>query len=442
MRLLLVDDNEDLLRGLSRQLTALGCAVHTAANGEDAVTALHRLAFDAMVLDLRMDGMDGWEVLRRARDLRPKPVIMIMSGYLDVSETVRAMREGAADAIAKPASPEEILNRIREQLELDPTYNDRGPERILGETEAMRSIREETARVARFPELSVMIRGETGTGKELVARAIHEQTEPNAPMIAVNVAAVPAELFESELFGHQAGSFTGARGPRVGLLEAAGAGTVFLDEIGELDPALQPKLLRVLETREFRPIGSNKPVRLEARIISATNRPLRRETETFRADLYFRLAGFLIRTPPLRERLDDIPLLSRHLLQAFARRHPDCPTEIGDEAIARLQQHDWPGNVRELRSVIEQAAVNCTNGELSPAQVVEALSGRSTLPPPSPSERVLEGVNGKTMPLRDLERNIILDTYRANNENISQTARELGIPRSTLKDKLRRYGMR
>ncbi len=255
-----------------------------------------------------------------------------------------------------------------------------------------------------------------------------------------NAAAVPGELFESELFGHRAGSFTGARTPRIGLLEAAGAGTFFLDEVGELPISLQPKLLRVLENRAFRRIGSNEMVPLRARVVSATNRPLGSELH-LRSDLYFRLAGFVINLPPLRDRMSDLPVIAEHLLLAFAQRYPMSPRRMAPAAMEMLQGHHWPGNVRELRAVIEQAAVLCRSDEIGLRHVASALEKRQTEGEAYESERP-SGIVPRSGSLRDMERQVILEAYRDNQENLSRTARELDMPRTTLRDKLRRYGVR
>jgi len=434
-----VDDDAALRRGLARALSALGCAVETAGNGEEAIDTLRGMSFDAVILDLEMDGLDGWDVLDRCRDIVPQPATIVHSAFLNVDRAAEAMRRGADDVVEKPVKAEDLLARVRRVVAAPSDLH--GAERLLGRTPAIRLVREQLHRVARFPDLTVLIQGETGTGKELVAKALHELTRPDGSLVAINAAAVPADLFESELFGHRAGSFTGAKASRTGLLEAAGRGTLFLDEVGELPLSLQPKLLRVLENRQFRRVGSNEIVPLRARVVSATNRPLAKD-ESLRSDLYFRLAGFVIALPPLRERMDDVPLLAQHLLESFARRYPSAPRSISPRAIDALRTHGWPGNVRELRGVVEQAAVVARGAEIGVRDIAEVIDERRAPEAPPVAEEPRKSGTRRRGSLRDMERATILEAYRENDGNLSQTARVLGIPRTTLRDKLKRYGER
>jgi transcriptional regulator with PAS, ATPase and Fis domain len=315
---------------------------------------------------------------------------------------------------------------------------------IIGKSLAVRLMREQIATVARFRDLPVMIMGETGTGKELVAQAIHRLGGRQGSLQAINCAAVPEELFESEVFGHEAGSFTGAKHARAGLLETAGPGTVFLDEIGEMMPLLQAKLLRVLETRQFRRVGSNRTLELQARIVSATNRPLRGlPLEPMRSDLYFRLAAYTITTPPLRDRMEDIELLAPALLRRLEASYFSNVVDLTPRALDALYAHDWPGNVRELRSVLLHAAVHAQGSSIGVEHIAGALRARDlpedekaahhlATPAPAPVK------NG----LQHAERITILDAYTQSQNNVSMAARRLGIARSTLRDKLRKYGLR
>ncbi|MCA9626292.1 MAG: sigma-54-dependent Fis family transcriptional regulator [Myxococcales bacterium] len=353
----------------------------------------------------------------------------------------------------------ELLDRIEEVLPRRAWIRD-AAEQILGDTPAIRRVEEQIRRVARFRDISVLVLGETGTGKELVAEAVHQLASGDRdPFVAINCAAIPAELFESELFGHEAGAYTGARGARVGLLEAAGSGTVFLDEVGEMPMQLQPKLLRALETREFRRIGANTSVPLKARVISATNRGFGDDDSSLRLDLQFRLAGFTIVLPPLRERLEDIEVLARHFVESFAERQGIHGCGINSEALAALRDHSWPGNVRELRSTLDHAAILC-GGTLIDASTVrsamnqlqryapgqqqpseERPSRRSSVAPPNllSGERV-RGLLSENSGLRDIERDLILSAFEESGRNLSKTSRLLGLPRTTLRAKLRRYG--
>lgn len=333
-----------------------------------------------------------------------------------------------------------------------------GAERVLGGTASIDAVRHHVKRIAPFHDISVLVLGETGSGKELVARAIHDVGGADRPFVAINCAAVPETLFESEVFGHEAGSYTGARAARIGLLETAANGTVFLDEVAEMPTPLQAKLLRVLETRTFRRIGSNRDIRLSARIVSATNGGYTGESP-LRPDLFYRLAGFTISLPALRERVEDVPILAIAFLDAFTSRHGLPPLRFSDEAFAVLQQHGWPGNVRELKSFVEHVAivargpvVTATDVEINlasqprqarpssdrmmaaaPVAVASAVhagnAARVQDVPPPPSSQ---------LGLRSVERELIVRTFQECGGNLSLTARRLEIPRSTLRDKLRK----
>jgi DNA-binding NtrC family response regulator len=315
-------------------------------------------------------------------------------------------------------------------------------------------MREQIATVSRFRDLPVMITGETGTGKELVAQAIHRLGGRRGDLQAINCAAVPEELFESEVFGHEAGAFTGAKNARAGLFEQAGQGTVFLDEVGEMQPLLQAKLLRALETRHFRRVGSNRTLELGARIISATNRPLRGlPFEPMRSDLYFRLAAYTITAPPLRERMEDIALLAPALLHRLAASYFSSAVDLTPRAIEALHAHDWPGNVRELRSVLLHAAIHTRGGTIGVEHIASALRTRDRLEedkaprqPSQPHELAPTSVSGQTPAVKNglqhAERSLILDVYTQSQKNVSVAARRLGMARTTLRDKLRKYGLR
>jgi DNA-binding NtrC family response regulator len=343
---------------------------------------------------------------------------------------------------------------------------------ILGESPVIQLVREQVRSVARYHDIAVLVLGETGSGKELVAQAIHDVGGSERPFVAINCAAIPDNLFESELFGHEAGAYTGARGTRVGLLEGAANGTVFLDEIGEMPGHVQAKLLRVLETRTFRRVGSNRDVRLTARIISATNRGTGGSDGTLRTDLLYRLAGFTISLPSLRERAVDVPLLARAFLAAFIERHRVESKHFDEEALSLLSLQSWPGNVRELKAVVEYVAILATNAIVSGDDVRLALariprqarvevnlaesgefngaatgirprlreSGGEVAPSPSSSNPPAVGSKPPTG-LRSIERDLIVRTFEECERNLSLTARQLQIPRTTLRDKLRRYGL-
>jgi DNA-binding NtrC family response regulator len=316
---------------------------------------------------------------------------------------------------------------------------------ILGSAPAIRLVRRQIRRIAKYSDVSVMILGETGTGKELVARAIHDLTAPSEAFVALNCAAISESLFESELFGHERGAYTGAHAVHVGLLEQAGAGTVFLDEIGEMPAHLQPKLLRALEARSFRRVGGSRDIPLRARVVSATNRTLSRQShDTLRSDLMFRLAGFTVVLQPLRARLSDLVLLAQRFLRDFLKRHARSrPMGFTSAALAELNQHSWPGNVRELRAVVEQAAILASGALIEGYDIQACLNewqcvkqegpARSApTPDPVPDSGLLD----------EVQREVVLRTLERFQGNLTKAAHELGIARSTLRYRLRRYAPR
>jgi transcriptional regulator with PAS, ATPase and Fis domain len=359
----------------------------------------------------------------------------------------RARERLAFDALARAGHPEEVRTSDGAGESPESGWSLSGAElvpEIIGNSPAVQLLREQIATVARFRDLPVIIMGETGTGKELVAQAIHRLSGGLEGLQAINCAAVPEELFESEVFGHEAGSFTGAKNARAGLFETAGQGTVFLDEIGEMQPLLQAKLLRVLETRQFRRVGSNRTLDLRARIVSATNRPLRGlPFEPMRSDLYFRLAGYTIKTPPLRDRMNDIELLAPALLRRLAASYCSTAIDLTPRALDALHAHSWPGNVRELRSVLLHAAVHTRGLLIGVEHIAEALRARDQIdeekgPEPAADATPTTVKNG----LEHVERNMVRDAYSKSQNNVSVAARRLGIARTTMRDKLRKYGLR
>lgn len=451
--ILLVDDDPAIVRYLRHGFERRGYRVTSATDGLDAIELLRRQVFDGLVLDLHMSEMDGWSVIQQLKRIPAAPLTILLSGYIDVPAAVAAVRAGVYDVVEKPVTIDDLDRRFRMGWQgaqsagpsppsLEPLKD--AADKILGETQAIRHIRNQVRSVARFPDLSVLIMGETGTGKELVAEAIHKLTNEEQPFASFNCAAIPEALFESELFGHEQGSFTGAKSTRVGLLESAGSGSVFLDEVGEMPPALQPKLLRALETRRFRRLGGTRDIPLRARVLSATNRVLDQSDSEMRADLYFRLAGFTIFTLPLRERLADIEPLALHLLEAFAARYPGVPTHLSRTAGDVLRQHDWPGNVRELKLVIEHTAVIAGGAVVEAEDLQRAMRQRSSHTPQSGKFPVFHSgdYQSDVRGLRDVERDMIVAAYEGSGRNLSSAARSLGIPRSTLRDKLRKYGCR
>ena len=429
LRVLLVDDEEQYLRGLSRELGQLGWQVQTAGDGESALRALNEHEFDALVIDFQMPGQDGVRVLGELARRETRPVTILLSGYLNVQTTVRAIHQGASDVLEKPiaASGSSPAN-----AELS---------KILGDTPSIRAVRDQMQTVARYPELSVTIVGETGTGKGLVAEAIHSLGSSAGRYIPLNVGAVPEQLLEVELFG----SDSGQEGQgRAGLFELAGAGTLFISELAELPNALHGKLLRVLESRTFRRVDGQVDLPFRARMIAATRR--RVSSHDLKAELYYRLSAFTILLPALRDRISDIEGISQHVLSEMAQREGRSPLALEPSALAALQTHHWPGNVRELEIVLSEAAADASGPTLSAEDIHNALREHGL---PSEFEAASEATSGTfptsvpvSEPLRSLERRMITDAWETSGKNLSAAARSLGLPRTTLRDRLKKYGLR
>jgi DNA-binding NtrC family response regulator len=480
IRVLVVDDDGVLVRSLQRVLSLQGFEVDAALDGRAALHRLQTNDYDVMLLDLRMGNMDGMEVYATAPS-HCLPATIIHSAHIDVRTAVLATRAGVQDVMQKPVPEDVLVTRIRE-LALErraqralppaaaPVSNPDPLRSIVGGSLKATELREQIRRVAQFRDVPVLVQGPTGTGKELVAQAVHALTCPAEPFVSVNCAAVPEQLFESELFGHDAGAFTSARGTRVGLFEEAAGGTLFLDEIGEMPLPLQAKLLRVLEIRQFRRVGGSRTRVFAARVVSATNRPLNSSlTGAMRPDLFFRLAGYAIRVPPLVERLEDVPELVAHFLADFGRRHQFGHITLGKGALDGLLNHAWPGNIRELRAVVENAAIVARGGLIGRADIdlalrargggidleswhgaaVDALADEPSDGPRTQISSVMKVVRAdagdaaqRSASLPDLQRDMILRAFEDSQHNLSKAAADLGIPRSTLRARLRRYGVR
>ena len=365
-RLLVVDDEQSMREWLTIALSQDGFEVESAGSGEDALKVLERTPVDLALVDLRMPGLDGLETLRRVKQLDESTSVVIMTAYASAETAVQALKEGAYDYIIKPFKVDELRHLVQNALERRRLQAENARLRgliqerfgnLIGRSPKMQEI---FATIGRLGEskATVLITGESGTGKELVAKAIHfNSSRKDRPFVAVNCGAIPQELMESELFGHVKGAFTGAVATKQGLFEVADDGTLFLDEVTELPLHLQVKLLRVLEDPEIRPVGGVKPVRVDVRIVAATNRDLGQAVggKLFREDLFYRLNVISLHIPPLRERREDIPVLVRHFLDKFAAAGGAPPKDMSAEALGTLERYPWPGNVRELENVIERA---------------------------------------------------------------------------------------
>jgi DNA-binding NtrC family response regulator len=444
--LILVAEDEDLMRAiLAGLLESEGYRVAAAASAEEALEKFTAGDVALTLTDIRMSGMDGLALLDRVKDIDPEALVIVMTAYSSVDSAVAALRKGAYDYVTKPFVNEDLLHSVGNALrqrelfsenralrrELDRRYSF---SEIVGTSEALQSVFRLVEKVA-ATNTNILVEGESGTGKELIARAIHHHS-PRAgkPFVAVNCGALPESLLESELFGHTKGAFTGATGARTGLLRAAEGGTVFLDEIGEITPATQVRLLRAVQEHEVLPVGSSAPVHFDARIICATNRDLEKEVAEgrFREDLFYRLNVIAIHLPPLRERREDIPLLTRHFVTSTAREQaqPEKPVERG--AMAALINYAWPGNVRELQNAVERAFT------LSGAEIdLESLPPR--VRQSAARDEAVRDPDGLRPTLAEIERRYIFETLASVNQDKARAANILGIDLSTLYRKLKRY---
>jgi two-component system, NtrC family, response regulator AtoC len=441
MKILIVDDDEAICRSLQISLEDRGHQTHVALTGGEALALLESDPPDLALLDLNLPDLSGIEVLRRIRERGSSALAIMITGQQDAKATIDAMRLGAFDYIRKPLDLDHlfrVLDKVRHHLREEApeaavvaTATDAKAE-IVG---AHPKIIDVLKQIAVFSEsrIPMLILGESGTGKELVARAIHEVAAPEQPFVAVNCSAVVSTLLESELFGHEKGAFTGADTTKVGKLEFAGEGSVFLDEIGDMSFDLQAKLLRALQEKEFERVGGTRPIRFRARVIAATHRDLQRLVREgrFRDDLYYRLAVSTIGVPALRDRREDILLIVKHLIARNARELHRDVRGIQREALQRLQLYDWPGNVRELANVVIRAML-LTRGETITEEAIVKSMGETVSVATDPESIV---------PLWRVERDYIEKALLVTGWNITRTAEKLDISRVTLRKKIQDYGL-
>jgi len=452
-RVLIVDDDIDLLHTLGRVLMRKGYDVTSAEDGVAALRALKAASssapFMAVISDVKMPRLDGTELLRQGKAIAPDTEFILLTGYGTIETAVQAMKAGAYDYLTKPPNPDELLVTLEHIAE---TYRLRNLNTafrqqlstvaegvgLIGTHPAMQGVYEMIERVAES-DVNVLICGETGTGKELVAKAIHRaSSRAKHPFIVVNCAALPVELLETELFGNERGAFTDARERRYGKFEVAHHGTLFLDEVGTMSPALQQRLLRAAETKSFERVGGTETVEVDVRIISATNADLMElvRQRVFREDLYYRLNTVTITLPPLRERKSDIPLLAQHFLEKHKNKVARKVNGISPAALAALQEYHFPGNVRELEHMIERALVLGRSPQIELADLPVEVRGNE----PAPEEYSFRGSLSEQ--LEQFERQAILNALTACGWNQSHTARALGINRTTLIAKMRKYGLK
>lgn len=445
---LVIDDDESIREGCTQALTEEGYRARSAGDGESGLAWVSRESFDLVVLDLKMPRLDGMQVLERLRSESPNTAVVIITGYGSIESAVRAVRNGAFDYLAKPFTPEVLTEVVRRAVEHQRALMQRqclrtavrdgvGNRVLVGKSAAMQDVERLVQRVAPT-DATVLLVGETGVGKELVARAIHQNSERrDGPFVAVDCASLVEGLFESEMFGHTRGAYTGATETTTGKFELAHGGTLFLDEVGNISRDGQAKLLRAIQEREVSRVGSNRRVRVDVRIVAATNNDLLRDIREgrFRQDLFFRLSVVPIQVPPLRERGGDIVLLAEHFLRRHRSRRNPRVVAFTDAALVALNGYRWPGNVRELENAVERALVMARGDHID---ANDLLFFGSSL---APSEACVdEGIEGTGI-LARAERREIERVLRSCGWQQTRAAALLGISRKTLREKIRRYGL-
>lgn len=451
MKIMIVEDNASMRMGLVESLRREGFEVHAFSDGESALKFFKQKPLPLVITDLKMDGMSGMDVLEQVKTIQPQTAVMVVSAFGTVDTAVHAMRKGAADFLTKPFSPEElrfrvgrlvekirqeiILTRLKEENELLQGELLRSYGAMIGTSQGIKKIFNLIDRVA-LEDSTILIEGESGTGKELVARAIHQKSNRHdKPFVKVNCGALSENLLESELFGHEKGAFTGAIKRKKGRFELADGGTLFLDEIGDISQAMQVRLLRVMQEREFERVGGEDTIAVNVRIIAATHRSLSKmvQEEKFREDLFYRLRVIPISLPPLRERQEDIPLLVHHFLNQYAGTRGQSSKQISDEAMETLKKHTWPGNIRELQNLIERLCVISENEIIDDAMINQHITG--------PSKSLMSGFENLPLEqaLEAFEKGIIMAALKKSNNIKNQAAKLLGIPTSSLYYKMEKF---
>ena len=464
--ILVVDDDDRLRSSFENLLSMEGYAVRSAASGEAALAMLDEGMPDAVIMDVRMPGMDGLATLRLLREREPRLPVIIMTAFSTTESAIEATKLGAFDYILKPFDIPDVLSLLTKALEAGRAMRqevrlaagaDDG-EALVGVSPAMQSLYKAIGRAAPTDAL-VLLRGESGTGKELVARAVYQHSARSSqPLAIINCVAIPDTLLESELFGYERGAFTGASSRRIGKIEQAAGGTILLDEIGDIPLGVQAKLLRLLQEKQIERLGGREPVNVDVRIIAATNRDLEEAVATgrFREDLYYRLNVVSISLPPLRERREDIPHLARHFVRRFSREMDSHPPEIGPEAFERLMAHAWPGNVRELANLVRKMLIFSQGGAISGEDVRRAMGAPHDAAHAAPSaatgeallvghvRQMLQSKPGEKVfdaLMDEMGAVVVREALALCNGNRSRTARMLGLSRPTLLAKIDKYGL-
>lgn len=448
-KVLIIDDEKLLRWSLQQKLAREGYETESAPTGEEALNLIRHDGYDLVLLDLRLPGMDGVQVLEEIKKLGREIAVIVLTAESAIARAVECVRLGAYNYLCKPFEFEEVrvaLDKAGRELRLrreltrmrEKQQRKFGLDNILGPSSAMKAVRELLAKIAGSDATTVLIEGDNGTGKELAARAIHfGSARAEHPFMDINCSALPENLFESELFGHERGAFTDAKTTKKGLLELADGGTLLLDEIGEMKPAMQAKLLRVLETMQFRRVGGTQDIAVDVRVVALTNKDLKQAVARaeFRQDLYYRLKVISVRMPSLKERPEDIPALAGHFLQRFAGELNKPPKALSPQAIEILCRYDWPGNVRELRNVMERLVILEADAVIEPRHLPPEIRAGLKRPDRWTIELPPTGVK-----LADVERELVLQAIERANGNQTHAAQLLGIERDALRRRLIKYG--
>ena len=448
--ILLIEDNERMAEVLARHMEMEGHAVVLVADGEKGIEEFRRQKVDLVLTDLKLPGKSGLEVLQAVKDENPMVPVVVMTAYGTIESAVKAVKEGAFDFLQKPVDPDHLLiiigkalearQLVTENLILKEELSQTKYARMVGQSRALLEAQEKAKKVA-VGTTTVLLLGESGTGKELFARMIHDVgPRKNGPFVAINCAAIPRELLESELFGHERGSFTGATGRKIGKFELGDKGTVFLDEIGDMDMGLQAKLLRVLEGERFMRVGGTSPVKADVRVVAATNKDLQAAVakHAFREDLYYRLNVFPLVIPPLRDRREDIPLLVDHFLAMYSREVKKEGLALSSEAMEVMKHHPWTGNIRELQNCIERAVILCDGHEILPEHIglrVLARSAGEDMPAVGSLQEASSAAS------RAVEAKMIEKVLRETGGNKTRAAEILQVSYKTLLTKIKDYGL-
>jgi two-component system response regulator HydG len=449
-KILIVDDDPGHLASVKMIVRSWGYAVQTAEDGDIAVDRVKSEPVDLILMDVRMTNMSGIEALKEIKAYNPAIPVIIMTAYSSVGSAVEALKAGAYDYLIKPLDFEVLkltIERASEHAGLKEENRalkahlreDYDMANIIGRSPSMVTLLDMMSMVAPS-EATVLITGESGTGKELIARSLHFNSQRREkPLVVVNCAAITETLLESELFGHEKGAFTGADRRREGRFKQADRGTIFLDEIGEMSPTMQAKLLRVLQEKEIQRVGGEETINVDVRVVAATNRDLETEVAQgrFREDLFYRLNGMPLNVPPLRERQEDIPLLAQHFMKKFAEKNRKIVKGFVPLAMDMLINYEWPGNVRELENAIERAVILLTGEHITEQQLPLNITEKypDLMESPTPEIRVTDGSRS----LEEIEREAIMETLKASGANKAEAARRLGITRKTLHNKLKNY---